>query len=116
MGGMVFTAGDNAYPDGAAADFACYDQSWGQFNSRVLPVPGNHEYNTAGATGYYGYFGTRAGPAGLGYYATEVGSWRVYSLNSECGAPPLVDCSAEAAWLRADLAANPHTLCRRHLA
>jgi hypothetical protein len=74
----------------------------------VLPVPGNHEYNTPGATGYFNYFGARAGQAGLGYYATEVGSWRVYSLNSECGAAPLVDCSAEAAWLRADLAANPH--------
>jgi hypothetical protein len=109
MTGMVFTAGDNAYPDGAAADFACYDQSWGQFNSRVLPVPGNHEYNTAGATGYFGYFGTRAGPPGLGYYATEVGSWRVYSLNSECGPAPMVDCAAEAEWLQADLAANPHS-------
>ena len=25
MTGMVFTAGDNAYPDGTAADFACYE-------------------------------------------------------------------------------------------
>jgi hypothetical protein len=107
INGTVFTAGDNAYPDGTAADFACFDQSWGQFKTGMLPTLGNHEYNTPGAAGYFSYFGAAAGPTGLGYRATALGSWRVYQLNSECGASPRVDCSAEAAWLRADLAANP---------
>lgn len=100
----VFTVGDNAYPDGAAADFACFDQAWGPFKSAMIPVPGNHEYNTPGATPYFDYFGSLAGPAGLGYYATDVGSWRIYALDSECA---FVDCTAELAWLVNDLAANP---------
>ena len=33
--------------------------SWGRFKSITHPVPGNHEYDTSGAAGYYGYFGQR---------------------------------------------------------
>src|SRR5215210_3316908 len=56
--GTVFTTGDNAYPDGADADFAnCYDPSWGRFKARTKPAVGNHEYGTAGAIGYFNYFG-----------------------------------------------------------
>ena len=60
--GTVATFGDHAYPKGTVADFArCYDPSWGQFNARTKPSPGNHEYETAGASGYYNYFGAAAG-------------------------------------------------------
>lgn len=99
--GTVFTAGDNAYPDGAAADFARdFAPSWGRFKARIFPAPGNHDYHVSGAPGYYGYFGARAGGPG-GYYAYELGGWRIYSLNSEIISP------AEVAWLRSDLAAHP---------
>ena len=100
--GTVFTAGDNAYPSGSAADFAsCYDPSWGNHRWRTRPSPGNHEYATPNAAGYFGYFGSRAGPAGLGYYAYTRGTWRIYSLNSEKLDQSQLD------WLRADLAAHP---------
>ena len=38
--GTVFTAGDNAYPDGAAQDFRdCYDPTWGRLKDRTRPAP-----------------------------------------------------------------------------
>jgi hypothetical protein len=107
--GTVFTAGDNAYERGTAAEYAkCYDPMWGRFKSRTRPVPGNHDYETAGAAPYFSYFGSRAGTAGQGWYAYDVGTWRVYSLNSNCA--EIGGCgpgSAPEEWLRADLAANP---------
>jgi acid phosphatase type 7 len=42
--GTVFTAGDNAYPDGTALDYTNkYHPTWGQFKDRTYPTPGNHE-------------------------------------------------------------------------
>ncbi len=103
--GTVFTAGDNAYPDGAGARFArCYDPTWGRHKARTRPSPGNHDYGTGGAAGYFKYFGDNAGPAGRGYYSYDLGDWHIIALNSN------IDMSAGSAqeqWLRADLAANP---------
>ena len=48
--GTVFTAGDNAYMSGTVADYNCYDRTWGRHRSRTYPAPGNHEYESAGAT------------------------------------------------------------------
>ncbi len=102
IAGTVFTAGDNVYLDGKAAEFTkCYGPSWGRHRSRTRPAPGNHDYHVSGAAGYFGYFGAAAGPAGRGYYAYALGAWRVYSLNSD------VITSAQVAWLRSDLAAHP---------
>ena len=102
--GTVFTAGDNAYPNGSSADYTqCYDPSWGRHKVRTRPSPGNHDHNTSGAAGYFGYFGAQAGPAGLGYYSYDVGAWHIISLDSN------IDMSAGSAqetWLRADLAAS----------
>jgi hypothetical protein len=107
--GTVFTAGDAVYPSGTTAQFAdCYNPTWGRHKWRTRPVPGNHEYATSGAGPYFAYFGSRAGMAGQGWYAYDLGAWRIYSLNSNCdlvgGCGP---GSAQEAWLRADLAANP---------
>jgi acid phosphatase type 7 len=100
--GTVYTTGDNVYPAGTAAEYAgCYAPSWGRHRWRTRPSPGNHDYLTTGASGYFGYFGERAGPAGRGYYAYDRGTWRIYSLNSE----RLTD--AQLSWLRADLASHP---------
>jgi hypothetical protein len=108
ISGIVFTTGDNAYESGTSSQYAnCYGPTWGQVRSRTRPSPGNHDYLTSGAAGYFGYFGTRAGTKGKGYYAYNVGTWRVYALNSNCGYVSCSSTSAEAAWLRADLAANP---------
>jgi acid phosphatase type 7 len=84
---MVFTLGDNAYPNGSANDFArCWAPSWGDTAKRIMkrirPTPGNHEHNTDWAAPYYKYFGDRAGSPRKGYYAYDVGEWRVIALNS----------------------------------
>jgi hypothetical protein len=100
--GTVFTTGDNAYPDGSARQFRrCYDPSWGSFLRRTRPSPGNHDYHTPGASGYFGYFGDRAGPDTRGFYVYARGSWRIYSLNSER------ITRRQLEWLEADLAAHP---------
>ena len=103
--GVVFTAGDNAYPDGTAADFAsCYAPSWGRHKARTRPAPGNHDYHTTGAAGYYAYFGAAAGPTGLGYYSYDLGDWHIVSLNSSVS---MAAGSPQEQWLRADLAGHP---------
>ncbi len=39
--GVVFVAGDNAYGQGTAKQYAeCYDPTWGRFKDRTRPVPG----------------------------------------------------------------------------
>jgi hypothetical protein len=107
--GTIIIPGDIAYENGSTADFSnCFNPSWGPYKSRMKPAPGNHEYNTSGATGYYGYFGAAAGDPAKGYYAYNLGAWRMYALNSNCAA--IGGCgvgSAQEQWLRADLAANP---------
>jgi len=100
--GVVFTTGDNAYPNGKSADFACYTSSWGRFKSRTRPVPGNHDYHTDGGAGYFRAFGPLAGPAGRGYYSYDAATWHIIALNSE------IDTTEQLAWLRADLAAHPY--------
>jgi acid phosphatase type 7 len=100
--GTVFTAGDNVYPDGTLRQFRkCYRPTWGRHRDRTRPSPGNHDYHTPGALGYFDYFGRRAGPRGRGYYAYDKGRWRVYSLNSERITRAQLD------WLQANLAAHP---------
>src|SRR5688500_7559874 len=109
IAGTVATFGDNAYPNGSAADFdRCYDPSWGRFKERTKPSPGNHEYHTAGASGYFNYFGGAAGDPLGGYYSYDLGSWHVIVLSSTGAAGG--GCGAGAAQersLRSDLEANP---------
>jgi hypothetical protein len=108
--GIVFTTGDNVYDNGTPSEFRdCYGPSWGRppIKARTRPTPGNHDYNTPSATGYFGYFGAAAGDPATGYYAYDAGTWRVYVLNSNCAAIGGCDAgSPEEQWLRADLAAN----------
>ena len=112
--GTVLTLGDHAYPDGSAENFAeCYEPSWGRFKARTLPSPGNHEYETAGASGYFDYFGSAAGDPGEGYYSYDVGSWHIVALNSNCGEGE-IRCgpgSPQGRWLEEDLAANDEEAC-----
>jgi hypothetical protein len=108
IAGTVFTAGDNAYETGSTANFRdCYDPTWGAFADRIYPTAGNHEYETTGAAGYFNYFGARAGPAGKGWYAYDLGSWRIYALNSNCFVVGCAVGGEQEQWLRVDLAANP---------
>lgn len=98
--GTVFTTGDNVYNRGEPDEFAtCYHPTWGRHRERTMPVPGNHDYGTAGASGYFEYF-NNIPP----YYAYNLGSWRIYALNSEIN---VSDGGEQVTWLRADLTANP---------
>jgi hypothetical protein len=102
LGATVFTAGDNAYFFGTAKEFNdCYEPSWGRVKSHTRPVPGNHEYEGAGPGPYFDYFGTNAGPRGLGYYSFEMGDWHAIALNSWFPGTP--DGPGQEAWLRSDL-------------
>ena len=111
--GTVFALGDNAYPNGSPENYAkCFDPSWGQFKARIRPAAGNHDYLTEGAKGYFDYFGAAAGDPALGYYSYDAGAWHIVVLNSNCGqvAGGCGATSAQATWLKADLAAHP-TAC-----
>jgi hypothetical protein len=114
IGGTVFTVGDNVYTDGALEEFEeCYDPTWGRHKQRTRPSPGNHDYDTSGAAGYYTYFGRAATPLEpkctrncKGYYSYNLGAWHIIVLNSEIS---MDTGSEQEKWLRADLAANRRT-------
>jgi Calcineurin-like phosphoesterase/PASTA domain len=104
---LVFALGDMAYPDGTDAEYsAFYDPTWGRHKAKTKPIPGNHDYHTPGAIGYFNYFGEAAGDPATGYYAFDLGGWRLYALNSNCDDVPCGPGSEQEQWLRADLAAN----------
>jgi acid phosphatase type 7 len=112
--GTVLTLGDNAYPEGTAQDFEeCYEPTWGQFKDRTRSAPGNHEYETGGASAYFDYFGEAAGDPDKGYYSYELGGWHIVALNSNCGVGE-IRCgpgSPQGRWLEEDLAANDDKAC-----
>ena len=102
----VIALGDEQYQKGGYYAFThSYANSWGQLRSVTWPVPGNHEYYTTGARGYYRYFAAQQ-PGSPGYYRRALNGWQLYLLNSNCGP---VDCAAERAWLDAQLTAHPST-------
>jgi hypothetical protein len=106
---VVLTLGDHQYENGTLAKFRrSYDPAWGRLKGRTRPAPGNHDYETAGAAGYFDYFGAAAGSRSRGYYSFDVGAWHLIALNSECA--NIGGCgkgSRQERWLRADLAAHP---------
>jgi hypothetical protein len=111
--GTIFTAGDNANPDGSTDQFNnCFNATWGQFKSRIKPAAGNHDYMTAGAAPYYAYFGSAAGDPQKGYYSYDLGTWHIIVLNSQC--TTVGSCKAgypEEQWLLADLKAHTTNRC-----
>ncbi len=99
----VLIPGDIQYERGELENFmAVYDKSWGRFKSITKPSPGNHEYATSRAGGYFAYFNVEP------WYSFDVGGWHIISLNSNCrsvgGCGP---GSPQEVWLKADLAAHP---------
>jgi len=105
----VLALGDLQYNSGSLSDFnQVYAPSWGRVKSITYPVVGNHEYGQSNASGYFQYFGSRAGPAGKGWYSFDLGGWHIVAINSECD--QIGGCgtgSPEETWLRSDLAAHP---------
>jgi len=119
----------NCYDNYRLSDGSRYDSSrnawWGQFKGRTMPTPGNHEYlnstdPTLKSKPYFDYFGARNGfklPAapvpspgltkGKGYYSYNLGSWHIVALNSNCDYVSCGSKSAQAQWLRNNLANHP---------
>lgn len=104
--------GDNQYEKGTLESYkASYDPIWGKFNNIAYPVPGNHEYYTEDAQGYYQYYGERAYDPTKGYYSYDLGKWHLIALNSNCQA--IGGCgqdSPQEQWLKNDLATHQN-LC-----
>jgi hypothetical protein len=96
---QVLVLGDNQYQAGSLAEYRNqYDRiSWGTLKPITRPAPGNHEYQTRDAAGYFTYFDNPKP-----YYAYDAGcGWRAYALNSE------IDLKVQLRWLARDLAAHP---------
>ncbi len=109
LSGSILAPGDLAYDDGTAQEFAdCYGPTWGRHKARTYPAPGNHEYNSTNALGYYNYFGAVAGDPDEGWYSFDLGAWHIVSLNSNCS--DIGGCerdSKQGEWLAQDLASHP---------
>ncbi len=105
----VLLLGDNQYWDGTLAAYqTSFGPTWGRLKPLIRPAPGNHEYQTPGAAGYYDYFGPAAGDRSKGWYSYDLGTWHVVALNSNCSS--IGGCgpgSPQLLWLAADLAAHP---------
>src|SRR5207249_9714361 len=69
----------------------------------ALPSPGDLDYATPAAAGYFGYFGPAAGDPTQGYYSYDLGSWHVVALNSNIA---MTVGSPQELWLKANLAAT----------
>ena len=100
--------GDLQYEVGDLAAFnTSYDRWFAPYYDITRPTPGNHEYKTPGASGYYSYFSSKDYAASPGYYSYDVGDWHLVPLNSNCAA--VGGCGStqpQFNWLKADLAAN----------
>ena len=104
----IAALGDLVAGNGSVDEFnSCYQSSWGPLKSLTKPTPGDNEYKTPGAAGYFAYWGTRAGPPRRGWYSYDIGPWHIISLNSNCS--EVGGCRAgspQGRWLRQDLAAH----------
>lgn len=106
----VLTLGDHQYNSGTTSEFmASYDPTWGRVKSKTYPSVGNHEYGTSNASGYFNYFGARAGDPTKGYYSFDLGGWHFLAINSNCTriSGGCAVGSPQYQWVAADLAANP---------
>ena len=104
--------GDIQYEKGSLAAFRqVYDEYFGDLKPITEPVPGNHEYYTEGASGYFQYFGKRAGTPQKPWSSfSPMEGWRVYLLDSNCdyigGCGP---DSPEGKWLATELKKSTET-------
>lgn len=106
--GLVWTAGDNAYPSGTRENFMeCYEPTWGRHKERTRPTPGNHEYRSPGAAPYFEYFGDAAGEAGKGWYSYRYGGWLIIALNSNLSELPPEHVEEQMEWLSETLEDSP---------
>jgi hypothetical protein len=84
----VLALGDLQYNNGSLANFnRFYDPKMGSgkgLKAITFPAPGNHEYLTSGAAGYFDYWQARAGDRRVGYYGVTLAGWQIVAANSNC--------------------------------
>ena len=99
--------GDIQYPQASLEDLSSsFGPAWSMHKRKWRPTPGNHEYYTKQADGYYDFFGAAAGAQNRGWYSFELGDWHVVSLNSNCDVINCAFASMQMRWLRRDLRQN----------
>ena len=110
----ILTLGDHQYENETYSKYLqVFDPTWGRVKDLISPIPGNREYRTAGAAGYFDYFNGvaeengAAGERGKGYYSYDIGTWHIIALNSNCSVVSCAVGSPQHTWLESDLAANP---------
>jgi hypothetical protein len=114
----ILTVGDNNYPDGKASTIDAnvgqyyhdyiypYSGSYGAGATvnKFFPTPGNHDYNSVGATPYYQYFTL---PGNEHYYDFIKGDVHFFALNSDTMETHGTSAtSTQAMWLKNKLAAS----------
>lgn len=110
----IFTLGDNWYPNGAQVYYdTCWRPSWGDTTRRIMrelrPTVGNHDIDNGLGDTYYKVFGKAAGEKGKGYYAYDIGEWKVVVLNSEIVVNPTFSVDSRRAqedWLKKELSGS----------
>lgn len=94
--------GDLVYATGSPAQYArCYDQHWGEFKDRTFPTPGNHDYGSPFANGYFSYWRDHQYAAYKEYYSFKLSNWLLLSINSELSLEPN---STQYRWIRREIA------------
>ncbi len=112
--GFILGLGDFSQEDGTTEQFEnCFDPVMGRHTDRIEPVPGNHEYRTPDAAGYFEYFGAAAGDPDKGYYERTKGNWHILYLNSSCWEVGGCDINdPQQVWLADALDSAPNGQCR----
>lgn len=83
--GTIITPGDLAYDEGTQQQFDdCFLPLYGSELDRMYASPGDNDYKTPDAAPYFATMSGNPGEAGKGWYAVELGSWQLISLNSNC--------------------------------
>ena len=100
---MMLYLGD-VYETGSPAEFQNWygNSAYGALRTITNPVVGNHEYDVAGAPGYFGYW--QSPPH---YYSFTVGTWKVIALDSTSQYNQTAPGTAQYAWLASQLSAPP---------
>lgn len=83
--GTILMPGDLANREGSQQQFEnCFLPLYGSELDRIYAAPGDNDYNTPGAGPYFTNMSGLPGEPGKGWYAVEIGSWQLISLNSNC--------------------------------
>ncbi|MER9375490.1 metallophosphoesterase [Mesorhizobium sp. M0491] len=126
----VLALGDLAYKHGKEDQLACFAKNWAGFDDVLMPVPGNHEYDTKDAAPFFRHFKDNAfvhqnddaepdeehkgeNPRWdkKGYFSLDFprkdGPWLIVGLNDNFQEPPYMqDMATQMTWMEKRLDAS----------